>query len=194
LRRLSAPDLFPLDELRDDRGRRSCRAAGEAVQYGPTRGHAPLVDALVDEMARGTCAVTSEDLLVTTGSQQGLDLVRARARGPDDAVLVEAPTFTGAISAFGNARPRWIAGVRQDDHGIDLERSRAGDGRGERGHRPKLLYVVPNFQNPTGKLLPQDGAARCSPGPSGTTASSSKTTRTARSTSRARCEPDAIRP
>ena len=73
------------------------------------------------------------------------------------AVLVEAPTFTGAISAFGNAQPRWLAGVRQDDDGIDLEDLARVTARLRReGTRPKLLYVVPNFQNPSGKLLPQD--------------------------------------
>jgi 2-aminoadipate transaminase len=76
---------------------------------------------------------------------------------PDDAVLVEAPTFTGALSAFGNARPRCVAGVRQDDDGIDLDDlERVTAGLRREGVRPKLLYVVPNFQNPTGKLMPRD--------------------------------------
>ena len=115
-----APDLFPLDELREIPA--TLLSGGrDALQYGPTRGHAPLIDALANEMARRHVPVTSQDLLVTTGSQQGLDLVARVLVGPDDAVLVEAPTFTGAISAFGNARPRWIAGVRQDGHGIDLD-------------------------------------------------------------------------
>ena len=151
-----APDLFPLDELREIAA--SLLSDGrEAVQYGPTRGHAPLIDALANEMARRHVSVTSQDLLVTTGSQQGLDLVARVLVGPDDAVLVETPTFTGAISAFGNARPRLIAGVRQDDHGIDLEDLERVTARVHRdGARPKLLYVVPNFQNPTGKLMPQE--------------------------------------
>jgi 2-aminoadipate transaminase len=151
-----APDLFPLDELREIAA--ALLSGGhDALQYGPTRGHAPLIDALAHEMARRHVAVMPEELLVTTGSQQGLDLVARVLVGPDDAVLVEAPTFTGAISAFGNARPRWIAGVRQDDHGLDLEDLERATAR-VRGHgaRPKLLYVVPNFQNPTGKLMPQD--------------------------------------
>jgi 2-aminoadipate transaminase len=151
-----APDLFPLDELREIAA--ALLSGGhDALQYGPTRGHAPLIDALAHEMARRHVAVMPEELLVTTGSQQGLDLVARVLVGPDDAVLVEAPTFTGAISAFGNARPRWIAGVRQDDHGLDLEDLERATARvRSHGARPKLLYVVPNFQNPTGKLMPQD--------------------------------------
>ena len=151
-----APDLFPLDELREIAA--ALLSGGrDALQYGPTRGHAPLVDALAGEMARRHVAVTPEELLVTTGSQQGLDLVARVLVGPGDAVLVEAPTFTGAISAFGNARPRLIAGVRQDDHGIDLEDLERTTARVQsHGARVKLLYVVPNFQNPTGKLMPQN--------------------------------------
>jgi 2-aminoadipate transaminase len=151
-----APDLFPLDELR---GIASDLFAGgaDAIQYGPTRGHAPLIEALAGEMSRRGVTATAAELLVTSGSQQGLDLVARVLVAPEDAVLVEAPTFTGAISAFGNAHPRWLVGVRQDADGIDLEDLARVTARLHReGTRPKLLYVVPNFQNPTGKLLPQD--------------------------------------
>ena len=151
-----AAELFPLDELRaitaDLLG-----GGGETIQYGPTRGYAPLVEALVAEMARRDVTVSPPELLVTTGSQQGLDLVARVLIGPADAVLVEAPTFTGAISAFGNARPRCMAAVRQDDEGIDLDDLARVTARLRReGTPPKLLYVVPNFQNPTGRLMPQD--------------------------------------
>jgi 2-aminoadipate transaminase len=151
-----APDLFPIDELRgiavDLLG-----GAGDAVQYGPTGGHAPLVEALAAEMARRGVAAAPQELLVTTGSQQGLDLVARVLVGPGDAVLLELPTFTGGISAFSNAHPRRLAGVRQDAAGIDLEDlHRVTDRLRREGTPPKLLYVVPNFQNPTGKLLPRD--------------------------------------
>jgi len=151
-----APDLFPLDELRAIASDLLAGGA-DAIQYGPTRGHAPLIDALVGEMSRRGAAAAPEEILVTTGSQQGLDLVARVLVAPGDAVLVEAPTFTGALSAFGNAHPRWLAGVRQDADGIDLEDlARVTAHLRRDGTRPKLLYVVPNFQNPTGKLLPQD--------------------------------------
>jgi len=151
-----AAELFPLDELRaiaaDLLG-----GSGDAIQYGPTRGYAPLVEALVGEMARRDVTVSAPELLVTTGSQQGLDLIARVLIAPGDAVLVEAPTFTGAISAFGNARPRSMAAVRQDDDGIDLDDLARVTARLRRdGTPPKLLYVVPNFQNPTGRLLSQE--------------------------------------
>jgi 2-aminoadipate transaminase len=150
-----ASDLFPLDELRA-LAQEILSGGGDVVQYGPTGGHGPLIEALRGEMARRQVTVAPQELLVTTGSQQGLDLVARVLVGPDDAVLMEAPTFTGAISAFGNARPRWIASVQQDHEGIDLDDLARVTARLQRdGARPKLLYLVPNFQNPTGRLLPQ---------------------------------------
>ena len=149
-----AAELFPIDELRvivtDLLG-----ADGAAVQYGPTRGYPPLVEALAEEMARRAVAVAAPELLVTTGSQQGLDLVARVLVGPGDAVLVELPTFTGAIAAFANAQAR-LTGVRQGRDGLDLDHLEAVTARLRRDGTPvKLLYVVPNFQNPTGALLPQ---------------------------------------
>ena len=152
-----AADLFPLDELRAI-AVDLLQGDGDVVQYGPTSGYTPLVEALTGEMARrGVTVTTPRELLVTTGSQQGLDLIARVLVGPDDAVLVELPTFTGALSAFGNARPRWLAGVRQDAGGIDLDDlARVTASLRRHGTPPKLLYVVPNFQNPTGRLLSQE--------------------------------------
>lgn len=148
-----ASDLFPLTELRavaaDLLGRE-----GDAIQYGPTRGYPPLIDALVTEMSRRSVAVAPEEMLITTGSQQGLDLVARVLAGPHETVLVELPTFTGAISAFKNAQAN-VVGVKQGADGIDLDDlERVTERLAREGRRAKLLYVVPNFQNPTGRLLP----------------------------------------
>ena len=149
-----AAELFPLDELRamtaDLLG-----GDGSAIQYGPTRGYAPLVAALAEEMGRRSVAVTPPQLLVTTGSQQGLDLVARVLVNRGDAVLMELPTFTGAIAAFANAQAR-LEGVRQDGEGLDVDDLESVTARLRRDGTPaKLLYVVPNFQNPTGALLSQ---------------------------------------
>jgi 2-aminoadipate transaminase len=150
-----ATELFPLEELRAIAAD-LLQGDGLVIQYGPTRGYAPLLEALAAEMSRRSVTVSEQELLITTGSQQGLDLIARMLIAPGDAVLVEAPTFTGAISAFGNARPGWLAAVRQDHDGIDLDDLARVTARLQRdGARPKLLYVVPNFQNPTGRLLPQ---------------------------------------
>src|SRR4029079_2710654 len=126
---------------------------GGLLQYGPTRGHRPLLDAIAGiQRGRGIDRAI-EDLRVTTGSQQGLDLVARVLIDPGDVILVELPTYVGAISAFRNAQAS-LVGVPQEADGSDLaaldetcERVR-GEGR-----RVKFLYVVPNFQNPTGLLI-----------------------------------------
>ena len=102
--------------------------------------------------ARG--AVTSVDrLLVTTGSQQGLDLVARVLADPGDAILVELPTYTGAITAFRNTQAHMI-GVRQDADGISLDDlDEVWKRQQQAGRRVRFLYVVPNFQNPTGLLI-----------------------------------------
>ena len=120
-------------------------------------------------MAHRGIATKLEDLLVTTGSQQGLDLVARVLVDPGDVILVELPTYVGAISAFRNLQAS-LVGVPQEADGIDLaaldatcERLRA------RGRRVKFLYVVPNFQNPTGFSSGWTSGSGCSSGRSGAT-------------------------
>ena len=94
-----------------------------------------------------------ERLLVTTGSQQGLDLVARVLVDPGDVVLVELPTYTGAITAFRNVQAQMV-GVPQEADGIDLEAlDEVFDRASSQGRRVRFLYVVPNFQNPTGLLI-----------------------------------------
>jgi 2-aminoadipate transaminase len=146
-------DGFPWTEL--------CQIAVElldghdvsVLQYGPTRGHFPLIEALVPVQKERGISVSSKNLLITTGSQQGIDLIARVLLDPGDVVLVELPTYTGAISAFANSGAR-IAGVRQDDQGIDVEDlARVYTSEQQANRQVKLLYLSPNFQNPTGILL-----------------------------------------
>jgi 2-aminoadipate transaminase len=104
---------------------------------------------------------TSMDrLLVTSGSQQGLDLVARVLLDPGDVVLVELPTYTGAITAFRNVQAQMV-GVRQEADGIDLRDLEDVHARLTReGRRVRFLYVVPNFQNPTGLLIGLDKRLR----------------------------------
>jgi DNA-binding transcriptional MocR family regulator len=126
---------------------------GETLQYGPTRGFGPLIETLVPRLRARGIACNSEHLLLTTGSQQAVDLVTRLFVDPGDVVLVELPTFTGAIAAFRSAGAH-LVGVRQDEEGLDITHLDAVVAA-ERaaGRRVKFLYVIPNFQNPTGGLL-----------------------------------------
>lgn len=147
------PATFPWDDLTAITRDLLRGIDGSTLQYGPTRGFRPLVESLGPILAARGITSTFDERLITSGSQQGLDLVGRILIDPGDVVLVELPTYTGAISAFKNAMAE-LVGVRQQADGIDLDalddtltRLRA-DGR-----RVRLLYLVPNFQNPTGLLI-----------------------------------------
>ena len=155
-----APELFPWDELREISARLLNGSDSDTLQYGPTRGYAPLLDAIVELSSERGIVARRDDLLITSGSQQGIDLIARVMVSPGDVVLVELPTFTGGIAAFRNAQAQ-LVGVPQDANGLDVD---ALDATWERGRRAgktiKLLYVIPNFQNPTGALLTLDRRRR----------------------------------
>ena len=90
------------------------------LQYGPTRGYRPLVEALPQILAERGIESSAEEMIVTTGSQQALDLCARVFVDPGDVVLVELPTYTGAITAFRNAQAR-LVGVQQDADGIEID-------------------------------------------------------------------------
>ncbi len=147
------PAVYAWDEFREIAAELLNGKDGSVLQYGPTRGCRPLVEACLELLGSRGIAATSEQLLVTTGSQQGIDLIGRVLLDPGDVVLVELPAYTGAISAFRNTGAA-LAGVKQEASGIDLDdlervvaRERAG------GRKVRCLYVVPNFQNPTGLML-----------------------------------------
>jgi 2-aminoadipate transaminase len=148
-----APETFPWTEFREIAADLLTGTEPGVLQYGPTRGHRPLLDAIAGIMSHRGIACAIEELLVTTGSQQGLDLVARVLLDPGDVVLVELPSYTGALTAFRNVQGR-IVGVPQEADGVDLAALDATYERLQReGQRVKMLYVVPNFQNPTGLLI-----------------------------------------
>ena len=155
-----APDTFPWTEFREITRELLSGADGSVLQYGPTRGFKPLLDAIVGIMESRGARTSGDQLLITTGSQQGLDLVARVLLDPGDVVLVELPTYTGAITAFRSVQAKMI-GVPQEADGIDLD---ALDATWTRvvadGRRVRFLYVVPNFQNPTGLLIGRDKRRR----------------------------------
>ncbi|HEX5071111.1 MAG TPA: PLP-dependent aminotransferase family protein [Vicinamibacterales bacterium] len=148
-----AEDQFPWHALGEIAAELLTGRDGAVLQYGPTRGYKPLRDATIDLMRVRHVTTTAEQIVMTTGSQQGLDLVARVLLDPGDVALMELPSYTGAISAFRNVGAT-LAGVRQEADGIDLDHLEETWGRLRAdGRRVKLLYVVPNFQNPTGLLM-----------------------------------------
>ena len=152
--------LFPWEELRDISARLLGARDADTLQYGPTRGYKPLLESALRVLECRGIRATLEQLIITSGSQQGIDLIARVLVSPGDVVLVELPTFTGAISAFKNIQAQ-LRGVRLETDGISLEHLDEVWLRATRaGEVVKLLYLVPNFQNPTGSLLGLDKRAR----------------------------------
>ncbi len=114
------PDSFAWDDYRAIVDRLLVERDDGLLQYGPTHGLHPLLEAFVDLLANRGIASPLENLLVTTGSQQGLDLVARTLLDPGDVVLLELPSYTGAIAAFRNVQAT-LAGVRQHADGIDTD-------------------------------------------------------------------------
>jgi 2-aminoadipate transaminase len=155
-----APDTFPWGEFSEITSELLSGADGSVLQYGPTRGFKPLLDAIAGIMESRGVKTSEEQLLVTTGSQQGLDLVARVLIDPGDVVLVELPTYTGAITAFRSVQASMV-GVAQEADGIDLDALDATWTRlTSEGRRVRFLYVVPNFQNPTGLLIGREKRQR----------------------------------
>src|SRR5262249_23561277 len=119
-----------------------------ALQYATTEGLTPLRAWIAERMTRHGRAVRAEDLLITHGSQQGIDLVSRVLLDPEDTVVVESPSYLAALQAFRAAEARCIA-VPLDRDGIDLERLE----RVFREEQPRLLYLIPDHQNPSGARL-----------------------------------------
>jgi 2-aminoadipate transaminase len=144
---LPAPELLPIRELEEATHRVLQEEGAQALQYSTTEGYLPLREKLVARMAaRGGVRTSVEEVLITTGAQQALDLTGKLFLDEGDTVICESPTYIGAISALKVFAPRWVE-VPTDDEGMDLE---ALERRLEYCDRVKLIYVVPNFQNPTG--------------------------------------------
>ena len=145
---LPAPELFPVEELTECSRLVLTEQGTTALQYSTTEGHPPLRGRIAARMNRkwGT-HLTASEILVTVGSQQGLDLVAKLFLDEGDVVVCESPTYLGAISAFNVFRPRWVE-VPTDADGMDMD---ALERVLSTTDRVKLVYVVPNFQNPTGR-------------------------------------------
>ena len=155
-----AEDMFPWGAFSEIARGLLGGADGKVLQYGPTRRYRPLVERLIDLMRTRGIAVEPANVVMTSGSQQGLDLVARVLCDPGDVVLMELPSYVGAITAF-RAVGAALVGVPQETDGIDLAAlDETMDRMVRERRRVKALYVVPNFQNPTGLLLALDKRRR----------------------------------
>ena len=144
---LPAPEVFPIQRFEEACHKVLTQQAAAALQYGATEGYEPLRELIANNMARYGIKAKVENVLITSGSQQALDLIGKLFINAGDRVLVEAPTYLGALQAFNVYGAEYFS-VPVDDDGMRtslVERSlRSG---------PKFMYVLPNFQNPAGTTL-----------------------------------------
>lgn len=156
-----ASETFPLDEVGAVAEKVAREMGATSLQYGPTEGLYELREMVAQRLEAQGIPCRPEEVLLTNGSQQALDLVAKLFLDPGDGVIVEKPGYIGGISAFGNYEAEYWdipldgEGLRTDLLEERLARA-AGTGNGLRQAIPKLCYVVPNFQNPTGVTLSED--------------------------------------
>jgi 2-aminoadipate transaminase len=150
---LPDPDSFPSRQISEIISRLLAEKGDIYLQYGASRGSQEGISASINRVSRRGIKTTADEIIMASGSQQVIDLVSKVLVDPGNIILVENPTFVGALGVFRNTRGK-IIGVPQDDEGIHpgelvkiLEVAR------QAGDRVKMLYVIPNFQNPTGKSM-----------------------------------------
>jgi 2-aminoadipate transaminase len=144
---LPASDVFPSQRFREACDRVLQQQPHLALQYGATEGYEPLREMIARHVGRYGIKVKTENVLITSGSQQALDLIGKLLINPGDLVLVEAPTYLGALQAFDVYGAEYVS-VRSDEDGLCSELLEAPLRSG-----PKFMYVLPNFQNPGGTTL-----------------------------------------
>jgi 2-aminoadipate transaminase len=144
---LPAPEVFPVEEVRAAVDVVLTRNGRKALQYSTTEGFPPLREMIVRHMARYGIVVDIDNILITTGSQQALDLIGKLLINPGDRILTEYPTYLGALQAFTMYGAEYVT-VPVDDDGMLTEGLEEALRSG-----PKFIYALPNFQNPTGVTL-----------------------------------------
>ncbi|WP_066506793.1 PLP-dependent aminotransferase family protein [Abyssisolibacter fermentans] len=144
---LPAPELFPVDDFRKVSDKVLAEKGRIALQYGPTEGYNPLREKIASRMTKVGVKADFNDILIISGSQQGLDFTGKIFLDKDDIVLCESPSYLGAINAFKAYQPKFIE-VPTDDNGMkmnELEEIIINN------DKIKFIYVIPDFQNPSGR-------------------------------------------
>ena len=144
---LPAPELFPTEHCQDAACRLLTENGRTALQYGPSEGYPPLRQFISDQMCRSGIKVGPDNVLITNGSQQALDAIGKLLINPGDRVLVEEPTYLGALQAWNAYQAEYVT-VPIDDDGLCTDQLEPALRMG-----PKFMYVLPNFQNPGGTTM-----------------------------------------
>jgi 2-aminoadipate transaminase len=147
---LPAPEVFPVEQFKEACQRVLTDNPTVALQYGATEGYLPLRQFIVAQMARYGIVASVGNVLITSGSQQALDLIAKLLINRGDRLLVESPTYLGALQAFDLMGAEYVS-VPIDDRGLNTDYLETALRSG-----PKFMYILPNFQNPGGVTLSED--------------------------------------
>ncbi|HEY5809352.1 MAG TPA: PLP-dependent aminotransferase family protein [Povalibacter sp.] len=145
---LPSPATFPAERLRNACNDVLTASPSAALQYGPTEGYLPLREWVAERYSKDGVRIGVNQVLITTGSQQGLDLLGKVLIDVDSRVLVETPTYLGALQAFSLSEPQFVSVASDNDGAIPSALTR------DITSGARFMYCLPNFQNPTGRQLP----------------------------------------
>jgi len=144
---LPAPELFPIEDIERASVEVLREQGAKALQYGSTEGYTPLREKIAKRMKVFGIDTNADNILITNGSQQGLDFTGRVFLDPDDVVLCESPSYLGAIQAFRAYQPKFVE-VPTDNNGMIMEEL---EKIVETTDKIKVIYVIPDFQNPSGR-------------------------------------------
>jgi 2-aminoadipate transaminase len=147
---LPSDELFPVDLIQKAAVRSLREDSARVLQYSPIPGEKDLIEAIIDYLKTDNISIGPENIMITTSGQHGLDLVGRALLDPQDLIVIDLPTFGGALAAFELEDASYIAKDIEDD-GSDVEGlDKAIEASIDKGKTPKFIYVVPDFQNPSG--------------------------------------------
>ena len=144
---LPAPEVFPVKEFQEACNQVLTDHGAQALQYSTTEGYLPLRELIARHNARFSVKVTAENIMITSGSQQALDFIGRLFINRGDYVVVESPTYLGALQAWNAYGAQYIS-VPSDENGMIMDKLEEALRIG-----PKFIYILPNFQNPSGSTL-----------------------------------------
>ncbi len=144
---LPAPEIFPVREFREASNHVLDHFGPQSLQYSATEGYRPLREMIARHTARYSVEVTADNILITSGSQQALDFIGRLFINRGDYIVVESPTYVGALQAWNAYGAQYIP-VRADENGMIVDELEEALRIG-----PKFIYILPNFQNPSGSTL-----------------------------------------
>ena len=152
---LPAPETFPIEELVEITTKVLREDGQKALQYGSTEGDDRLRELVAENYIQEGFKITKENICITTASQQGLDLLGKIFINRGDKVLVGLPSYLGGLQAF-NAYGAEMIGIKFDEHGMRSDKvEEILANLKTKGEKPKFIYIIPDFQNPTGVTIPE---------------------------------------